>query len=140
MEYLTPEDIAIAEKNGISERLAKQRFYQRMWSRERSITEPIRTDLWRTCKDTCEKNGISNDVFRKRVNRGMSPELAATTPVHQPVVTSELISLARSNGIGVNTLKARIRIQKWKPQEAATVPVGSIKRLTDEQRKRRWFQ
>lgn len=139
MEYLTPEDIQIAESNGISERLAKQRFYQRMWSRERSITEPLRTDLWHKYKATCEKNGISNDVFRRRISRRWTPEEAATRPIPKPVLTPELKQLAASNGIRLSTLKSRLNIQKWDPIKAATTPVGGS-RLSEDQKKRRWFK
>jgi hypothetical protein len=141
MGYLTPEDIEIAEANGISERLAKQRFYQKGWSKERSITEPIREDRWHQYKELCEKNGITNDTFRNRINkRGMTPEQAATKPIRTPVVTPELIALAESNGIKKSTLKARISLYKWDPQDAATIPIGSTNPKKPKRDKRRlWF-
>lgn len=79
--YLTEEDYAIAEKNGISRKRAYQRFYQNGWEKERSITQPIRKGtLWKNYREKCESIGITKASFYSRIYRGMSPEEASVTP------------------------------------------------------------
>lgn len=47
---LSPDLIAIAEKNGISPSTAKIRAYQYKWSVDRAITEPVHTEFRRKTK------------------------------------------------------------------------------------------
>lgn len=81
--YVSPEDYAIAELNGISQRLLSDRVYYFGWSKERAMHEPPKNmkkdyggyDL------LAEKNGISKTVFINRVQKGWTVERAATQKV-----------------------------------------------------------
>jgi hypothetical protein len=78
--YLTPEDFAIARKNGISYRRAYERFYRYNYDKQRAITEPIRPkehSLYAKYKHICVVSRLS---FNIRIAKGMTPEEAATTP------------------------------------------------------------
>jgi len=86
MEYLTDNDYAIAAKNGISRKRVYQRYYENGWDKERSITQnvrqqKIRKSKWFTYHTKCEALEISPGTFYSRLQRGMEPEEAATTPV-----------------------------------------------------------
>jgi hypothetical protein len=79
--YLTEEDYDIAAKNGISRKRAYQRFYQNGWEKKRSITQPInKGTMWKNYREKCEAIGITKAAFYSRIYRGMSPEVASTTP------------------------------------------------------------
>lgn len=82
MEYLSPDDLKIAESNGISGAAAKQRMYQYGWSKRRAITETLkeRPGLWKHYKDIAVVSDVS---FYLRIKKGMTPEEAATTPVRK---------------------------------------------------------
>jgi hypothetical protein len=77
--HLSPEDYETAEQNGIPRVLAFYRFYNRGWSKERAITQPLkeRKYLWNQYKNI---SVVTRTGFYYRVSQGMSPEKAATTP------------------------------------------------------------
>jgi hypothetical protein len=82
-EWLTEEDFSIAASNGINYDIAYKRFYRYKWSREKTITEPIRKKggspkkaLWWEYKDI---SIVSRSTFDYRVKHGMPPRLAALT-------------------------------------------------------------
>jgi hypothetical protein len=82
MYYLTDEDYALAEANGIPKKNVYARYYMDGWNRERAITEPIlkRNPIWPQYRDLCKKNGIAHRTFFARVQKGMDYERAATMP------------------------------------------------------------
>jgi hypothetical protein len=81
-EYLTDDDFATAARNGISRRRAYERFYNWGWERERAITQPLqkRGHLWVQYKAKCAEINLSRAGFIGRIDSGMTPEQAATTP------------------------------------------------------------
>lgn len=135
--YLSPEDIAIAEKNGISYAAVQQRFYRYGWSKERAMTQPMGRRLWNQYKDECLKLGISCNYFFKRIRNGMTPEEAANRPKLSPgskyknlnpKITKEIIQEAEANGIAYPTLANRVYKHKWTIEKAKTTPVDVKRR------------
>jgi hypothetical protein len=130
--YLSPEDFETAAKNGINYHNAYERFYKRGWSKERTITEPIRTKAYSTYakyKDVCV---VSRRAFENRLKRGMSPEEAATIPRQdytvrsgKGVLSKALYEQALENGIGRATVHARVYIYNWSVERAITTPVNT---------------
>lgn len=83
MKYLTREHYRTAKKNGISPQLAYARFYNHGWSIEQTITQvpqPKGEGIYKPFKEQCEQNGITRNLFYKRIKKGMTPEEAATRP------------------------------------------------------------
>lgn len=139
---LTKEDLAIAEKNGIHEGLARQRYEVYMWEKERAITQKprVQQNLWPKYKDLCEKNGIVMQTFYGRLARGWEPEKAATDPVLPPnhcakrkpykrkQIPEEFYDLALKNGIKRTTIYQRVHTYKWDFERAATEPIDTNRR------------
>lgn len=135
MDYLTPEDYATAEANGICRHTVYQRFYHYGWDKQRAITEKIRTkesDIWKQYKDICAKHGLSSENFQGRLKLGWDPMIAATTHKLAPGQTRERterstwVAVAVANGIKRETFYKRVE-RGWTEEEAATTPLGSRK-------------
>ena len=149
--YLTDEHYAIAEANGIDRRTAYDRFYNRGWSVEKTITKPKKVNkpfkalLEEACpnyKEILEKHGISYiTLYQRIVKEGMSIEEALNTPkraagnkgrwgraARKGKISEEYIKLAEANGINISTLRARVLTYHWDIEKAATTPVDVSKR------------
>jgi Zn-dependent peptidase ImmA (M78 family) len=133
LEYLTDEDIKIAEANGIPERNLKYRVYWLGWPKKRAMTQPCITPkkLWPQWKEECEKIGISYSTFYRRMKEmGMTPEQAATTPHMDShtlrrskyIVTKEAIERAAQYGVSLQTLRYRVYRYHWELERAITTP------------------
>jgi hypothetical protein len=125
--YITPEEYAIGESNGISERRVYARVNYDNWSIERAITEPLKKNKYKILfdewKPVCDKNGVSYETFRKRMaKKNMTPEKAAAK-IPEPKITDEHKALAAQNGIPEGTLEQRVYSYRWDPMKAATDPV-----------------
>lgn len=130
MEYLSPQDIETAKKNGISEERAKARFYKLGWTKQRTITQGIVRPKydWDKYKDVCV---VTQDTFYKRIQKGMTPEEAALTPpvplggrLDRPMkITKEHIERAAKNGIKLATLNHRVYVYGWEVERAVTEPI-----------------
>lgn len=81
--YVTPEQYEIAEGNGIPKRNVNNRVYQRAWSVERAITQPLVKDkLFKYWSDVALENGINRQLFWQRVRiQHWDYEKAATKEV-----------------------------------------------------------
>jgi hypothetical protein len=125
MEYLTPDDYEIARKNGISRKVAYNRFYLQNWNRERSITEPLQIHKWTALYNPYkEVSVVSMRTFQDRVSRGWHPKKAATAPLRRNQnITKEMISTAAQNGIKECTFRQRIVVYKWSVERAMTEPI-----------------
>lgn len=141
-EYLTPEDFASAELNGVSKNVARNRFYNLGWSKQRTINTPCTRDTsaertrWR---QIAERNGIPRSTFNDRICKGKwDYERAATTPVmskteraeearksNYSVFTPEQAEVAESYGIPLSTARHRVRQYGWSVQRAITTPVNT---------------
>lgn len=134
---LTPEELAIAEKNGISALLAKKRYYSGM-EREQAISQPIRraNEERKKWMKVAEANGISYYTFQTRVSTcKWTMEQAATLPLGTQVkginrsgITPEMLQIAAKNGITRQTVVSRIKTLHWSPEKAITYPVDVTKR------------
>lgn len=130
--YLTPEELDIAEKNGIGKELAQNRVYRYGWDKKRAITQKrreVRTSNWANWGATAEANGIGKSTFFTRLGNGMTPEEAATKPLSgtrygaSRIFSKEILELAASNGISRARLYERVQKSKWDEQKAATTPI-----------------
>jgi len=82
--YITPTELEIAQKNGISRKRLDDRIQNLAWDKQRAITTPPKqyrsTDKkWR---ELARKNGIPYPAFQKRVHvYGWDAQRAATEPL-----------------------------------------------------------
>lgn len=138
--YITPDDYAQAEKNGISIKTLEHRVRQLGWPKQRAITEPPQKQMKHSeeLKALALANGIPVRTYRHRIKQyGWSAERAATEPVGHPESRKAAIEAARaargkypkelrdralSNGIAIDTFYCRIK-RGWEPEEAATYPL-----------------
>ena len=132
---LTKEDYKIAHSNGISTKLAYNRFWVYGWTRIDAITKPIavqKPSLYKQWQTVCEENKISRSTFNMRVKDDMTPEKASTKPVagrgRVKSLPEELVKLAESNGISYRQLYMRINFNHYDEQRAATEPINENKR------------
>lgn len=125
--YITPEDYATAEKNGI----AKDRVYSRvnygLWSIERAITEPHRGNtVKRMYEELLSKKPedaiyVGYESFRKRIQRGILPKVAIIGITRK--LSNKLFEIADKNGISKGTVSQRVYQYKWDIERAITEPV-----------------
>lgn len=138
--YISPDDYAEGEKNGISAEMVYQRVYTG-WSIQRAITQPLgkrNAHGWCEWKATAERIGIPYRTYLYRVTNGWSQEKAASTP---PMTRSEAIKLmadskeyfftpeqfAEMKRNGITPRKAWQRVKKlgWSMEEAISTPIIS---------------
>ncbi|MFJ5716547.1 hypothetical protein [Neobacillus sp. NPDC093127] len=133
MNYLTEEDYRKAESNGISRKLAYQRFYTNGWKVEDAVTKPVTSykKLFSKYKDPCKKAGISMATFYRRIKKGMRPDEAVAFPSALPgkyerkaKITENDYLIAEGNGIKRGTVQGRVYQYHWPVDLAVTVPVG----------------
>lgn len=86
--YITPEEYAIAEQNGISPKILEKRIRRFAWDKQRAITQPVRKfENHRQWAKVAEENGIPYHTYWQRLKLGWSNEKAATYPKVDPAVT-----------------------------------------------------
>jgi hypothetical protein len=137
MNFVSDNDIKKAEANGVNYKNLYNRVYRLGWEVERAIHTPVKKDS-RIAKyrPLLQKHGIAESVFYTRIyQQGWDLEEAATTPLLTPgevlkrkqekrgYLTQEQIKTAESNGISLNTLRARVYRQKWPVGKAISEPV-----------------
>jgi len=81
--YVTPTELEIAKKNGISRATLDYRIQNLAWHKARAITTPPRKrKSLKAWSAIAEQNGIPYPAFQKRVNVYMwDTERAATEPL-----------------------------------------------------------
>jgi len=129
MNYLTPEDYAIAKSNGISRKRAHERFYHNDWSAERAITEPTghyHSNNYKELLKQAHENGVMITLggLYQRIYKGMSEEEAVTKPL---VRKSKYIEIAESNGISRQAYYSRVH-RGWDKELASTWPIGKSRK------------
>jgi hypothetical protein len=135
--YITPNEYAEAEKNGVDPFNLERRIHLLGWDKKKAIQTPLgkitNRKYW---AKIAKQNGIKYQTFMNRVNNhGWDEGKAATTPViskqkqvenmnrkKKRVIPKEILSLAESNGIAYYTLRKRIK-KGMDPVEAATQPL-----------------
>lgn len=141
--YITPEEYAIAENNGIGRKSLEYRIRYGYWDKEKAITMPTQKEPseWLKVRKVCLKNGISRQTFSARRKRGWSLVEAITTtpltkeetiarakknnPQKAPTFTKEQVKRAEKNGISYSTLYDRVKRHKWDLEVAITTPILS---------------
>ena len=134
--YITPEEYAIAEANGIDKLALDNRVRRCCWSKERAMTEPIKRRgqniKW---YKLAESNGISRGTFIARVKRGgWGYERAATEPIKtieekaiimknsRKIYSDEVHTTLEANGICRSTFEGRLH-RGWPMERAMTEKV-----------------
>lgn len=81
--YITPEEYAIAERNGISRKRLEARIRVDGWEKERAIYTKIRKPKTsKKIRDLAKENGITYQTLMTRINQlGWNQYDAATVPV-----------------------------------------------------------
>lgn len=142
IDRLTEEDYQIAEKNGITRKLAKFRYEQGGMDRKKAITQPVRKlkNEWSEWKEIAEKNGVNMHLFYKRTGKDVNwtAEKAATTPKFPPgqyyrankAIPEHLVKRAAENGISKQTLYQRLKRYDYDEERAVTEKPGSRRRRT----------
>lgn len=138
--YLTPEDREVAAANGISASTLKYRVSQAGWDIDRAITQPTRqlTPTKAEHRKQAEANGVTADLYSKRLKLGWSAGEAARTPplAHQEMVHRASLATrkydpadiaeAETNGISSATYRERRR-SGWTAERARTAPIMTQK-------------
>jgi len=129
--YVTPDEYLIAEQNGISPANVDSRIRRLGWRKKRALTEPCRkrTDLSKLAK-IAQSNGIPYRTMQRRIERGWTPEEAATRPLidkvkqivevqqNNRIYPQKYVERANENGIRYPTFTERMR-QGWTLEEAS---------------------
>lgn len=137
--YITDEDYATAEKNGISRRAVWYRVHDKGMDIDTAITLPMRSrEDMKEYTEIAEEHGVPRAVFYNRKHRGMDLLEAATKPVmnrkdamHKArsvgnnLFTREEIEQAEANGVKYPTLYNRHKRLGWSKERAMTEPVWS---------------
>src|SRR5699024_7006490 len=83
--YITPEEYAIAEKNGISYDTLNGGIRVYGWNKQRAITQPVKKQKKTTNHGSypkqAEENGIPRSTYYSRIRAGMSKREASTKSV-----------------------------------------------------------
>lgn len=131
--YITPDEYAEAEMNGVDPHNLERRIRLLGWNKEKAISTPLerKTDRKEWAKIAGE-NGIKYQTFMSRINNyGMTEEEAATRPLqnrkqicekltaNKTATPKEWLKVAIDNGINYHTFRARIR-KGMDPAVAAT--------------------
>ncbi|WP_338630441.1 hypothetical protein [Clostridium baratii] len=143
--YITPEEYAIAERNGIGKDTLESRVRKLGWDKEKAITKKVeKRNKYGEWIEVSRRNGINDATFRYRVRKGWTLEKAATEPVmtkeeirrraHEKWrrYPKEVLKLAESNGIYYRTFAYRVKRLGWTMSKAATVPVMKSKTFSEE--------
>jgi len=150
--YITPEEYALAESNGISSVVLEIRIRSLGWPKDRALTEsPQKKHRIADWVELAESNGICYSTLRHRINRlGWEPERAATQPLQDRAQQArrahetsrkydpDFVRAAESNGIPADIFRRRVR-SGWTPERAYSTPImtpSEIGLLTKEKRAR----
>lgn len=133
--YVTPEDYAIAEANGLTAKHVYDRVYVMGWTVERAISQPLRkkksTHDWEKWEHVAV---VSKQLYLARVRYGWTHEKAAMTPKlpkdrtwnkqhrRSKFLTVEQEKIMRQNGLSRCTVLARVLRSNWSIEKAITTP------------------
>lgn len=136
--FITEEDFATAEKNGISRKNVTQRVDLYNMDVDKAITKPVKKKNTYDPKmlELAEKNGLLH-IFRPRVNSGNFTEYqAATEPLNTASqagkkgrknvrkFTDEHLRIMKENGISPGTARQRISVYNMSLEVAITRPLS----------------
>ena len=135
--YITPDEYAEAERNGINARCLNSRIRSQAWPKRKAITTPkgLKTDRSHL-KSMLINHGISHIQFNNRLRWGWDELRAATTPIQDKEglrrqffqmieqirkYPREIVDLASNNGIKYETFRHRVKAG-WSIELASTLP------------------
>ena len=142
--YITPDEIAQAAKNGISEVTFYNRVRQLGWDKERAMTTPPRKRSFHNNKwvQIAKDNGVCYSTYRYRINSlGWTPERAATQPLQEKSNQAkrasaasrkypiEYVNMAQDNNIPYDRFRRRVSESGWSLEKAATTPVMTSREI-----------
>ena len=134
--YVTPEEYAQAEKNGVDSQSLDRRIRLLGWKKEKAISTPLRKQKDRTeWAAVAAENGIRYQTFMSRVLiYKMTEEEAATRPLQDKKQSAlinaekirklpkEWVEIARDHGIKYATFRDRVK-KGMDYEKAATMPL-----------------
>jgi hypothetical protein len=139
--YITPDEYAEAEKNGISRKCLEHRIRGGAWAKKKAITAPKGAYIVRSHLNVVLKAyGISYKQFTGRIYCGWDEWSAATVPIrnkeeHRELALwlcelkrkypREMIELAARNGISAGAFRYRVR-SGWSYELASTLPPSPL--------------
>jgi hypothetical protein len=136
--YITPEEYAEAERNGIGRVCLSERIRKHGWGKHKAMTTPklVRLDHSHM-KKVMVSHGISSRQFHSRLSEGWDEWSAATVPMRNSAelrelcnwirelrgrkYPHELYALAKENGISADLFCERIKVG-WSRELASTLP------------------
>lgn len=121
--YITPEDYARAEKNGISKTTLESRVRCSGWNIEKAITKPVtkRQPVPQELIQEGLKRGLSKQCILTRFYKGLSPAECIAPSKVKRILKSDWIRRAKNNGVCYDTLRYRI-LEGWDVEKAITTP------------------
>lgn len=130
--YITDEDYAEAEKNGISKDNLNNRVRRYGWGVDRAIRTPLKKGKFsEEQKDLMQKSNVNIDTIKYRVNHGWSFEDAISIPSYSlhtiKKYPEEIIQKAAANGINYSCFKQRVN-KGWSIEEACNIRLGGKRR------------
>ena len=136
--HITPDDFEVAKRNGLTEKIVKERVYRLGWDIDSSINKPKRRMKEKTVftsedKYIIVKNGLTTRNVTERMYQGWTKEKAINTPKldktknlkprNKYKYTNQETEIAKKNGINKGTFYKRIA-NKWTVEEAFTIPIN----------------
>ena len=129
--WITPEDYAIAEQNGIIADTLTDRVSKFGWDKKKAINTPTRPkrDLL-PYRKIAQENGITEKIFNGRMRRNWNPIRAATQPIkdHKETLNErwekdrvypvEYVQKAEENGVSYKLFQWRVS-HGWTVEDAA---------------------
>ena len=118
--YITDDDFQRAKENGICKSTLFNRINYLGWDKETAITtKPLNGGMAKRHKykellEIADKNGIRRRLFYTRIERGMTPLEAATTPLVSQTEKARRATLKRkeNNSFCCSVLGAKTHISK----------------------------
>lgn len=126
--YITDEDYAKAESNGIKRVTLESRVRKYGWDVEKAVNTPIRIGKFSDKQLKLIKESVVNiSTIKYRINHGWSFEDAISIPSYSlhtiKKYPDEVIQKAAANGISYSCFKQRVN-KGWSIEEACNIRLG----------------
>lgn len=127
--YITDEDYAKAEKNGIKKITLESRVRKYGWDVDRAVNTPNlkRSKFSDEQLKLMKESGVNIDTIKYRINHGWSFEDAISIPSYSLHTVrkypEEIIQKATANGISYSTFRRRVN-KGWSIEDAYSIGLG----------------